>query len=482
MNPLEKPIPTPAPNRPSGPPTADRADPRWQSTAKPAPAAGWSAPRPPDADGVRGMQQVKARVHRRLLERLNLANLDKMDRDQVAEAIRRVVYDLLSQDGVALNFEERETVTVQVLDEIFGLGPLEPLMQDPEISDILVNTARQIYIERHGKLERTDVQFQDDRHLLQVIDRIVSAVGRRIDDSSPMVDARLPDGSRVNAIIRPLAIDGPHLSIRKFKRDALSGADVLRTESLTEPMLELLKGIVRARLNVLISGGTGAGKTTLLNVLSSFIPADERIVTIEDSAELQLKQPHAVRLETRPANIEGTGEVTQRLLLINSLRMRPDRIIIGEVRGSEAVDMLQAMNTGHDGSLTTLHANSPRDALSRLETMVSMANLNLPERATRQQIASAINVVVQVSRLSDGTRKVMSISEIVGMESDTITMQEIFVFERQGIDADNRVVGQFKATGIRPKFADRLKAYGIELSGLLFDQATPRLAGGRERW
>ncbi len=379
--------------------------------------------------------------------------------------------------------EEREELVRQVLDEIFGLGPIEPLMQDPEVSDVLVNTFKQVYIERHGKLETTDVRFQDDRHLLQVIDRIVSAVGRRIDDSSPMVDARLADGSRVNAIIKPLAIDGPHLSIRKFKRDALSGEDLLTKDSLTEPMLELLKGVVRARLNVIISGGTGAGKTTLLNILSSFIPVNERIVTIEDSAELQLKQPHVVRLETRPANIEGMGEVPQRLLLINALRMRPDRIIMGECRGGEAVDMLQAMNTGHDGSITTVHANAPRDALSRIETMVSMSSLDLPERAVRQQIASAVQVVIQVSRLSDGTRKVIQIAEISGMEGDVITMQDIFVFERHGIGEDEKVLGKFRASGIRPKFTERLKAYGIDLGSLLFmnRESGPRAAGGG-RW
>ena len=433
---------------------------------------------------MHALQQVKGRVHRKLLERLNLSNLDRLDRQQVAEAVRRVVQDLITQESVPLNFEERDTVVVQVLDEIFGLGPLEPLIKDPEISDILVNTYKQVYIERHGRLEKTDVIFQDDRHLLQVIDRIVSAVGRRIDDSSPMVDARLPDGSRVNAIIRPLALDGPHLSIRKFRRDALSGEDLLRTDSLTEPMLALLKAIVKARLNVLISGGTGAGKTTLLNVLSSFIPANERIVTIEDSAELQLKQPHVVRLETRPANIEGQGEVAQRMLLINALRMRPDRIIMGECRGAEAVDMLQAMNTGHDGSLTTLHANTPRDALSRLETMISMANLELPERAMRQQIASAINVVIQLSRLSDGSRKLMQISEIVGMEGDIITMQDIFVYEREGMADNDKVLGHFRASGIRPRFSDRLKSYGIDLSALLFSNpvAAENGRGGIPRW
>jgi pilus assembly protein CpaF len=347
-----------------------------------------------------------------------------------------------------------------------------------------VNTYKSVFIERFGRLEKTEVRFQDDKHLLQIIDRIVSAVGRRIDDSSPMVDARLPDGSRVNAIIKPLAIDGPHLSIRKFKRDALSAEDLIRYEAVTEPMVELLQGIVKARLNVLISGGTGAGKTTLLNILSSFIPLTERIVTIEDSAELQLRQPHVVRLETRPANIEGSGEVSQRLLLINALRMRPDRIIMGECRGGEAVDMLQAMNTGHDGSLTTIHANTPRDALSRLETMIAMAALDLPEKAMRQQIASAVNVVVQLSRLGDGSRKLMQISEIVGMEGDVITMQDIFVFERQGIGDGDKVLGHFKATGIRPRFADRLKAYGIDLATMLFTNAPDRTAGhgGRGRW
>ena len=423
---------------------------------------------PATTEGHHSFQGIKSRIHRRLLERLNLSNLDKLTREQVTDAIRKVVLDLIGQESVPLNFEEREELVKQVLDEIFGLGPIQPLIEDPDISDVMVNTWKSVFIERNGKIEKTDVRFQDDRHLLQVIDRIVSAVGRRIDDSSPMVDARLPDGSRVNAIIKPLAIDGPHLSIRKFKRDAYGGEDLIRMESLTEPMLEMLRGIVRARLNILISGGTGAGKTTLLNILSSFIPANERILTIEDSAELQLRQPHVVRLETRPANIEGEGEVPQRLLLVNALRMRPDRIIMGECRGAEAVDMLQAMNTGHDGSITTLHANSPRDALSRLETMISMASLDLPEKAMRQQIASAIQVVIQAQRLSDGTRKISSISEIVGMEGDVITMQEIFAFERMGMDENDRVIGRFKATGIRPRFTERLKAYGIDLSHLLF--------------
>jgi pilus assembly protein CpaF len=447
----------------------------WQTPA------GAADVRPSENNSVT-MSQIKTRVHRRILERLNLSNLDKLDREEVVSAITKVVQDLVAQEQLPLNLGEREQLVRQVVDEIFGLGPLEILMQDPEIADILVNTHDQVFVERHGKLVPTDVRFQDDRHLLQVIDRIVSAVGRRIDDSSPMVDARLPDGSRVNAIIPPLAIDGPHLSIRKFKRDALSGEDLLRVGSVTQPMLEVLSGIVRARLNVLISGGTGAGKTTLLNILSSFIPTDERIVTIEDSAELQLRQPHVVRLETRAANIEGQGAVPQRLLLINALRMRPDRIVMGEVRGAEAVDMLQAMNTGHDGSLTTLHANSPRDALSRLETMISMASLNLPDKAMRQQIASAINVVIQVTRLSDGTRKLVTISEIVGMEGDVITMQDIFIFERQGMDENGKVVGRFRATGLRPRFTERLQAWGIELPAGLFSPMAERAAAEGARW
>jgi pilus assembly protein CpaF len=451
------------------------ADPRrtplpWEQVEAPVRGPGPGKPADRAADSAaHQFALLKGRIHRRLLERLNLANLDKTDRETVVEAIRRVVQELLTQEKVPLNFDEREGLVSQILDEIFGLGPIQPLMNDPEVSDILVNTWQQVFIERHGKLEPTEIQFQDDRHLLQVIDRIVSAVGRRIDDSSPMVDARLPDGSRVNAIIRPLALDGAHMSIRKFKRDALSGEDLLRLESLNEPMLELLKGIVKARLNVLISGGTGSGKTTLLNILSSFIPVDERIVTIEDSAELQLRQPHVVRLETRPPNIEGQGAVPQRMLLINALRMRPDRIIMGEVRGSESVDMLQAMNTGHDGSLTTLHANTPRDALSRLETMISMASLNLADKAMRQQIASAIHVVIQTARLSDGSRKVIQIGEITGMEGDVVTMQDIFTFERMGLGEGGKVMGHFRATGIRPKFVDKFKAFGISLPAGLFD-------------
>ena len=428
---------------------------------------------------VSAFQEIKTRVHRRLLERLNLSSLATGDQEEVVEEVRKIVWSLLALEEVPLNMEEREALVDQVVNEVFGLGPLEPLVRDPEISDILVNTYKQVYVERNGRLEATDIRFKDDRHLLQVIDRIVSAVGRRIDDSSPMVDARLPDGSRVNAIIPPLAIDGPHMSIRKFRRDVLSADDLMRNGTMTDPMFKLLQAVVKARLNVLISGGTGSGKTTLLNMLSESIPVTERIVTIEDSAELQLRQPHVCRLETRPPNIEGAGEVTQRQLVINALRMRPDRIIVGEVRGAEAVDMLQAMNTGHDGSLTTLHANTPRDALARLETMVSMAGLQLPEKGMRAQIASAIDIIVHVSRLSDGKRKIMTIAEIVGMEGEIITMQDLFTFERMGMDEDGEVKGRFRASGIRPKCTERLEAWGIDLQETLFANAD-RFAG--ESW
>jgi pilus assembly protein CpaF len=433
---------------------------------------------------TKAMAEIKAGIHRKLLERLNLANLDAVGREEAIATIREVIQDLLHTERipVALNLRERELLAQEILDEIFGLGPLEPLMKDPEVSDILVNTFNDVWVERTGRLYKTDIQFQNDRHLLQVIDRIVSGVGRRIDDSSPMVDARLPDHSRVNAIIPPLAVDGPHLSIRRFKLDVLSGEDLLGKNTLTPTMLSVLSGAVKARLNILISGGTGAGKTTLLNVLSSDIPADERIITIEDSAELQLRQPHVVRLEARPPNVEGKGEVTVRSLVINSLRMRPDRIIVGEVRGSEAVDMLQAMNTGHDGSLTTLHANTPRDALNRLGTMVSMANLNLPDRAIRQQIVGGIQIVIQLSRLPDGTRKIVSVSEIIGTEGDVITMQDLFVYEREGMLEDGTVKGRFKPTGIRPKFADILKARGVEFDGAtFFDTGDPADKGDQGR-
>jgi pilus assembly protein CpaF len=416
-------------------------------------------------------QEIKAGAHRRLLEKLNLESLAQLDHKVVVAEIRRVVHELLRIEATPLSLPEREQLITEILQEIFGFGPLEPLLADPSVSDILVNTHDMIFVERHGLLEETSVAFRDDQHLLQIIDRIVSMVGRRIDDSSPMVDARLPDGSRVNAVIPPVSIDGPHMSIRKFRKDVISSKELVNLNTLTQPMLGLLHGCVKARLNMLVSGGTGAGKTTLLNIVSGFIPAKERVVTIEDSAELQLQQRHVVRMETRPPNVEGKGQITQRMLVINALRMRPDRIIVGEVRGGEAIDMLQAMNTGHDGSLTTVHANTPRDALARLETMISMSDLNLPEKAMRQQIASAIDVIVQVARLSDGTRKVMTIAEIVGMEGDVITMQDIFTFERIGLDPQGRVQGRFKPSGIRPKFADRLRQAGIELPMSMFNVA-----------
>ncbi len=454
--------------------TATSAARGWELGPKsgPHPAPPVSRPEASPAGWNRqAMHEIRGRVHRRLLERLNLSNLESSDRAQAAAVIQQVVHELLVEEKTPLNLKEREGLVGQVLDEIFGLGPLEPLLKDAEISDILVNTHQRVFVERRGKLELTEVRFQDERHLRQILDRIVSAVGRRIDESSPMVDARLLDGSRINAVIPPLSIDGPHLSIRKFKQDALTGLDLLRNGSLTAPMLRVLEGIVKARLNIVISGGTGAGKTTLLNIISSFIPHDERVVTIENAAELQLQQPHVVRLETRPSNSEGLGEVTQRSLLVNALRMRPDRIIVGEVRGAEAIDMLQAMNTGHAGSINTLHANSPRDAISRLETMAMMSDLNIPERALRQQIASAVDVIIQVNRLQDGTRKVTSISEIIGMEGDIVTMQEIFAFEQQGVSETGQVIGRYLATGIRPSFTDKLKAHGFDLPANIFSAA-----------
>jgi pilus assembly protein CpaF len=416
--------------------------------------------------------ELKANVHRKMLNRLNLEALAQSDRLRAESEIRTLVGELLAEEGTPVSLAERETMLVELLDEVFGLGPLEPLLRDGTISDILVNTYKHVFVERGGMLERVPTSFQDDRHLLRVIDRIVSAVGRRVDDSSPMVDARLPDGSRVNAIIPPLAVDGPILSIRRFPAERLKADDLVTLRALTKPMLDFLSHCVRARLNGLISGGTGAGKTTLLNVLSGFIGDRERIVTIEDAAELQLHQEHVARLETRPPNVEGKGAVRQRQLVINALRMRPDRIVVGEVRGEEALDMLQAMNTGHDGSLTTVHANTPRDALSRIETMIAMGVTNLPERAMRQQIASAIQFVVQQTRLSDGSRKVTSIAEITGMEGEVITMQEIFVFEKMGITQDGKVIGRFRATGVRPKCCERLKASGIHLPADMFEGVT----------
>src|SRR5438132_1210222 len=414
-------------------------------------------------------QQVKADLHRKILDRLDLEKLGRTPGDAAREEVLLVIRNTVNSEAVPLSFAERERLAREILDEIFGLGPLEPLLKDPTVSDILVNRYNKVYVERAGKLEPTGLSFKDDSHLMQIIDRIVSKVGRRVDESSPMVDARLADGSRVNAIIPPLAIDGPCLSIRRFGRDPLTARNMIENKTLTEPMLELLSSMVKGKLNILISGGTGAGKTTLLNVLSGYIPATERIVTIEDAAELQMKQEHVVRLETRAPNIEGKGAVRQRQLVINSLRMRPDRIVVGEVRAEEAFDMLQAMNTGHEGSLTTVHANSQRDALARIENMCLMANLNIPERAIRQQICAAVHAVVQIARMSDGTRKVITISEITGMEGDVVLMQDIFVFERRGLDESGKVRGMFKASGIRPQFADRLATSGCRLRPAMFE-------------
>ena len=414
-------------------------------------------------------QQLKQQLHRELLDRLNLPRLTRLTRPEAEPQVRTIAAGMLDVEGRApLTLVERETLVADVLDELFALGPIETLLRDPSVSDILVNRYDQVWVERHGRLELTDIVFRDDAHLLGIIERIVSSVGRRIDESSPIVDARLADGSRVNAVIPPLALDGPYLSIRRFRADGLTAEDLLGFETLTPAMLEFLRVAVAARLNIVISGGTGAGKTTLLNVLSGFISDAERIVTIEDAAELRLRQRHVVRLETRPPNIEGKGAVRQRQLVINALRMRPDRIVIGEVRGEEAIDMLQAMNTGHDGSLTTVHANTPRDALYRLDTMVAMANLNIPERAVRQQIASAVDLVAQVTRLADGTRKVTHISEITGMEGSAVGMQDIFLFERAGLSAAGHVLGRFRALGTRPQCCDRLAAAGFGLSESFF--------------
>jgi pilus assembly protein CpaF len=420
--------------------------------------------------GQHSFQEMKSKLHRTLINRMDLTKLAALTQDQVHAEVSRLAETVLAQEGVPLSAADRERLINDVQHELFGLGPLEPLLKDPTISDILVNSHRTIYVERRGKLEATNVAFKDNEHLMRVIERIVSSVGRRIDESSPMVDARLADGSRVNAIIPPLSIDGPVLSIRRFGTVPLRMNALVENNALTKDIADMLQMCIHARLNVLISGGTGAGKTTLLNALSAYIPEDERIVTIEDSAELQLQQPHVVRLETRPPNIEGRGEVTQRDLVRNALRMRPDRIVIGEVRGGEAIDMLQAMNTGHDGSLTTVHANTPRDALARLETMIQMTGMRLSDRAMRQQIASAINLVVQVARHSDGGRRLTSISEITGMEGETITMQEIFMYERTGVDSQGKVIGRFRPTGIRPRFAERLKASGLQLPRVFFEE------------
>ena len=418
-------------------------------------------------------QDLKGRIHQELLNRLNLERLTRTKRDDAEPELRNVIVTILERETEAtpLSLYERESLVGDVLNELFGLGPLEELLADPDISDILVNGHSQVYIEKEGKLEETAVVFRDDKHLMQIIERIVSSVGRRIDESTPMADARLADGSRVNAIIPPLALDGPSLSIRRFRTDKLGAEDLVTRDSLTAPMLEFLKAAVMSRMNIVVSGGTGAGKTTFLNVLSSFISDSERVVTIEDAAELVLRQKHVIRLETRPPNIEGKGAVKQRHLVINALRMRPDRIVVGEVRGEEALDMLQAMNTGHDGSLTTVHANSVRDALYRLDTMVAMANLNIPERAIRQQIASAINIMVHVSRMSDGTRKVTGVAEITGMEQDTVSLQDIFVFDRKGLNPEGKVVGTFRATGVRPQCSDKLAGAGHALATDMFEHS-----------
>ncbi|XYJ10786.1 CpaF family protein [Telluria sp. B2] len=414
-------------------------------------------------------QELKKTMHQMILDRIDLERLKRLTAEQFKHELALLIQRIIEEERIVLNQHERHNLVLDIQHEMLGFGPLEPLLNDPTVSDILVNTANRVYVERRGKLELTEVSFHDNAHLMKIIEKIVSRVGRRVDESSPMVDARLPDGSRVNAIIPPLAVDGPLLSIRRFGATPLTVQNLLDYKSMTPPMIKVLEGLGIAKINILISGGTGSGKTTLLNLLSGFIPASERIVTIEDAAELQLRQPHVVRLETRPPNIEGKGEVTQRALVKNSLRMRPDRIILGEVRGAEALDMLQAMNTGHEGSLATIHSNTPRDALARLENMVGMAGVNLTPRAIRQQICSAVTVVVQASRLIDGCRKVVSIQEITGMEGDIISMQEIFRFEQTGVDRDGKVLGHFSATGVRPRFADRLKMYGADIPDNTFD-------------
>ena len=445
----------------------------FNSISTPVSAGGLTVATEPKRTGLsfKEYQELKSSVHRDLISRVDLERVATQRDEYMRAQVLSVIQDLVANLKTPLSGRERERLALEVLDEVFGLGPLEPLLQDPTVNDILVNGPKQVYVERAGILEESNVMFKDNAHLMNIIDKIVSAVGRRVDESSPMVDARLADGSRVNVIIPPLAIDGPHISIRRFGHVPLTEDDLLRNQTLTQPMLELLRGAVKARLNVIISGGTGAGKTTLLNVLSGYISDKERIVTIEDSAELQMKQRHCVRLETRPSNIEGRGAVMQRQLVINSLRMRPDRIVVGEVRGEEALDMLQAMNTGHDGSLTTVHANSPRDALARVETMAMMANLNLPEKAVRRQIASAVQLVVQISRFNDGTRRLTHLSEITGMEEDVVSMQDVFIFEKHGVSPDGKVLGAFTATGIRPKFAERLKASGINVPASWFEHS-----------
>ncbi len=417
------------------------------------------------------LEKYKAEIHRTLISKLDLEKLSRVNSSQARSAVSGIVKEIIADQRVPLNFEEQEKIQADLLDEVFGLGPLEPLLRDNKISDILVNDKDHVFIEKGGLLQRVDTTFRDDRHLLQIIDRIVSRVGRRVDESSPMVDARLPDGSRVNAIIPPLALDGPSLSIRRFGTGPLAANQLVQLKSVSPEMMEVLSSAVKARISILISGGTGTGKTTFLNILSQYIPRNERIVTIEDAAELRLAQENIVRLETRPPNIEGLGAIKQRQLLINCLRMRPDRIIMGEIRGEEAFDMLQAMNTGHEGSMTTIHSNTPRDAIARLESMVAMG-MNLPEKSVRQQIAAAITIIVQATRMSDGTRKVTSVAEITGMEEGIISMQEIFTFEKKGIGPDGKVIGTFKPTRIRPRFLDRLRVSGIVLPPVLFERET----------
>jgi pilus assembly protein CpaF len=418
------------------------------------------------------LEKYKAEIHRTLISKLDLEKLSRVNSSQARQAVAGIVKEIIADQRVPLNYDEQERIQADLLDEVFGLGPLEPLLRDAKISDILVNDKDHVFIEKNGLLQRVDTTFRDDKHLLQIIDRIVSRVGRRVDESSPMVDARLPDGSRVNAIIPPLALDGPSLSIRRFGTGPLAANQLVQLKSVSPEMMEVLSSAVKARISILISGGTGTGKTTFLNILSQYIPRTERIVTIEDAAELRLAQENIVRLETRPANIEGQGAIKQRQLLINCLRMRPDRIIMGEVRGDEAFDMLQAMNTGHEGSMTTIHANTPRDAISRLESMVAMGNMNMPEKSVRQQISSAITIVVQATRMSDGTRKVTSVSEITGMEENVISMQEIFTFNKKGIGPDGKVIGVFQPTHIRPRFLERLRLSGIVLPPVLFERET----------
>jgi len=422
--------------------------------------------------GLVNLEKLKTEIHRALISKLDLEKLSRVNPEQARVAVSNMINEIIAQQRVPLSFEEQEQIQADLLDEVFGLGPLEPLLKDPKISDILINSKDRVFVEKNGLLQRVDTTFRDDRHLLQIIDRIVSRVGRRVDESSPMVDARLPDGSRVNAIIPPLALDGPSMSIRRFGTGPIASNHLVKLNSISAEMMEVLAAAVRARLSILISGGTGAGKTTFLNILSTFIPQSERIVTIEDAAELRLAQENIVRLETRPPNVEGQGAIRQRQLLINSLRMRPDRVILGEIRGEEAFDMLQAMNTGHEGSMATIHANTTRDALTRLESMVAMCNLNLPEKTVRQQIASALSIIVQVSRMSDGTRKVISISEITGMEENVISMQDIFTFQKKGIGPDGKVVGAFTPSHIRPKFLEKLRVSGIFLPQSLFENVT----------